>query len=301
MPSMFNNKKYFLTYPQTSAEKETYLQWLVAKFPVKEAIVASEKHADGGDHLHVYVEMQRMFRASVNTFDYEGRHPNIQSVRNMMATKNYVKKDGDFIEFPQGLPDEDSEDIFEVAKELDRRSYIRYCLKEKVPKWIADEAWLLSHPHSTVVDSEEDLLERMCPALREFRRDFSDRKSTIIVGEAGCGKTSWAKAFAPKPALWVKHTDTLKAFKAGFHKSIIFDDVSFRHCPRTQQLQLVDQYDEQQIHCRHAVATIPAGVPRIFTCNVGWEPVELSDAAIARRIKIYKVREMLSINNHYNH
>nr|UOF80776.1 rep protein [Cressdnaviricota sp.] len=292
MPSMFNNKKYFLTYPQTTANKETYLQWLVAKFPVKEAIVAVEKHADGGDHLHVYVEMQRMYRASAHSFDYENRHPNIQSVRNVFATKTYVKKDGDYIEYPQELPSV-VEDIFDVAKESTRREFILYCLQEKVPKWIADEAWLLSHPHSTVVDSEEDLFSRMCPALREFRRNYSDQLSTIIVGEAGCGKTTWAKAFAPKPALWVKHTDTLKAFKPGFHKSIIFDDVSFRHCPRSQQLQLVDQYDEQQIHCRHAVATIPAGVPRIFTCNVGWEPVDLSDAAIARRVKVYKVRELI--------
>lgn len=292
MPSMFNNKKYFLTYPQTTADKETYLQWLVAKFPVKEAIVACEKHADGGDHLHVYVEMQRMYRANAHSFDFENRHPNIQSVRNVFATKTYVKKDGDYIEYPQELPSA-VEDIFDVAKESSRREFILYCLQEKVPKWIADEAWLLSHPHSTVVDSEEDLNSRMCPALREFRREYADHLSTIIVGEAGCGKTTWAKLYAPKPALWVKHTDTLKAFKVGYHKSIIFDDCSFRHCPRAQQLQLVDQYDEQQIHCRHAVATIPAGVPRIFTCNIGWEPVDLSDPAIARRVKVYKVRELI--------
>lgn len=92
----------------------------------------------------------------------------------------------------------------------------------------------------------------------------------------------------PKPALFCSHIDQLKGFRTGFHKSIIFDDVDFNHYPRHSQIHLCDFDNPRAIHCRHAVANIPAGIFKCFTCNE--LPLNVTDEAIRRRVRVYNVR-----------
>jgi len=104
-----------------------------------------------------------------------------------------------------------------------------------------------------------------CPErLNEISLPMS--KSLVIVGPAGCGKTSWAKEKAPKPALFIRHLDSLRKLNRS-HKSIIFDDLDFKHLPAHSQKFLVDIDNLAEIHVRFAVASIPAGVQRIFTAH----------------------------------
>lgn len=103
----------------------------------------------------------------------------------------------------------------------------------------------------------------------------------VLRGPTGCGKTTWAKRNMPIPILFVSHIDTLKKFRTGFHKSIIFDDIDVKHYPRTGQIHLVDFENPRDIHCRHSTAHIPAGIYKCFTCNE-WPLIE--DEAINRRI-----------------
>lgn len=108
------------------------------------------------------------------------------------------------------------------------------------------------------------------------------------MGAAGCGKTTIAQQFASKPALFVTHMDILKQFKPDFHKSIIFDDVSFAHLPRETNISIVDREQPRAIHVRYGVAEIPARVEKWFTANR--YPFVLGatsfDAAIERRTKL---------------
>jgi len=45
--------------------------------------------------------------------------------------------------------------------------------------------------------------------------ELHDNLTLLIVGEAGIGKTTWAKKTLPKPCLFVTHIDDLRKFKVG--------------------------------------------------------------------------------------
>ena len=108
-----------------------------------------------------------------------------------------------------------------------------------------------------------------------------DMTSLWIKGPSGIGKTTWALRCAPKPALFVRHVDTLREFRNGYHKSIIFDDMSFSHLPRQAQIDIVDRFHPQQVHIRYAVAYLPVGISKIFLSN---DLIFNYDEAINRRL-----------------
>lgn len=117
---------------------------------------------------------------------------------------------------------------------------------------------------------------------------ISSNKSLVIIGPAGCGKTTIAKHFAPKPSIFVTHIDVLKQFIPNYHKSIIFDDISFTHWPRETQISLTDCEQPRSIHIRYGTATIPANIPKLFTGNRN--PLDSMDPAIARRTKYITIK-----------
>lgn len=114
--------------------------------------------------------------------------------------------------------------------------------------------------------------------------EFHDNLTLLVVGEAGIGKTTWAKKTIPKPCLFVTHIDDLRKFKVGYHVSILFDDVCVTHFPDTAQIHLVDYENPRSVHVRYGTARIPAGIHKIFTCNT--LPVSIHHAAISRRSQV---------------
>lgn len=105
----------------------------------------------------------------------------------------------------------------------------------------------------------------------------------ILWGESGIGKTQFALAHFKNP-LVVRDTDDLRRFDSELYDGIVFDDMDFKHWPRTSQIHLLDWELSSSIRCRYENATIPAGVPRIFTTNeYGGEIFNLTDPAINRR------------------
>jgi len=161
------------------------------------------------------------------------------------------------------------------------------CFNNKVPYGYADQLWKL---HSTTDFCTLDAFDnsnaqyitdiRLC-MLSEVPVGL---KSLVIVGPSGCGKTTWAKLRCSKPALMVTHMDDLKNFKIGYHTAIVFDDMSFKHLDPVLQIPICDRYDNRSLHCRYAVAQIPKGVQKIFTCNV--EPFNVELPQIARRCNL---------------
>lgn len=302
MPSFFNGKRFFLTYPQTLHELSTPLiTFLRTKGTLVGFVIGKEFHADGSQHIHACIEFEQLVRGNERLFDFEGRHPNVQSPRNWNACKQYCKKDGNFEEW---VMDNGAQPVANRRQGGDRPSEEE--VKEKLSS-STEEQWMLwaalsgiSYQYavwfwnrnvvdvSTITDSDETLGRFICPALLPFAFNENVHHSFIIKGPSGCGKTSWAKLHMPKPALFVSHIDQLKSFRSGFHKSIIFDDVDFNHWPRHSQIHLCDFDNPRSIHCRYATANIPSGIFKCFTCNE--LPVNLSDQAIRRRVRCYTVR-----------
>jgi len=287
MPSFYNGKRFFLTYPQCDASKDALFAFLLNAADTQYLCVARELHESGEPHLHACVEFKAHQRHDVRWLDFEGKHPNKQDPRNWNACKTYVKKGGDFTETHFDIDDFKPKLLEKVNDFTSQEDWFQWCCENKIQFQFANWFWNRAKGDlSTIVTSEHD--GKMCNALQEFAFNPDLHRTLVIRGRSGCGKTTWAKRSMPKPCLFVSHIDQLKGFKPGYHVSIIFDDVDFNHFPRTSQIHLVDFDNTRAIHCRHNIAVIPAGIYKCFTCN-NWPLSE--DPAVMRRIRRFNIIE----------
>lgn len=287
MPSFYNGKRFFLTYPTLDKTPHELLAYLQLKADIKSYCIARELHQDGQPHLHACVEFRNVQRHGVTWLDSFGIHPNKQDPRNWAACLNYVKKDGDYIQGPEeeGVAEPTFEEFLDSCDS--EMQWMVYCKRKKISFQYAQWFWQRNKADlNTLID--DNVEGSICDELKELQYVSDYRKAWIIKGPSGCGKTTWAKRNIPKPALFASHVDTLKQFRPGYHKSIIFDDVDFNHYPRVSQIHLVDWDNPRDIHCRNTCAHIPQHTHKIFTCNE-W-PVSKDDEAIARRVKCFTIK-----------
>jgi len=279
MPSFYNGKRFFLTYPQCDKLPGELAVFLILQGPCTFYLVAREKHEDGNYHLHACVEFDTIQRKPVDWLDFEGHHPNKQDPRNWNACKTYCKKDGDFLSGPEDGPKSSPMEVCESYQK--QEDWYDYCILKRIGFSFAEWYWNRAHADSTTLTSDEHegvIVER----LQELTFDVEIHRTLLLKGPTGCGKTTWAKRRIPKPCLFVSHIDQLRLFKAGYHVSIIFDDCDFNHYPRTSQIHLVDFDNPRAIHVRYGIANIPAGIFKVFTCNE-WPIGE--DPAVLRRVR----------------
>lgn len=280
-------KYFFNTYPQCNLSKEAIKNFYLELLPnIEKLIVAEELHQDGNTHIHVLFQHKtRLNIRNERYFDIDDYHPNITSVRNLAACTNYIKKDNNYLEY--SIPTIDNS-LYTWDNSMTEAEFYAKGLEEKIPFQYVDHAFkLLSKPSLTLTETPPKTVSDplMLATLRDFQWDWTQTRNLVISGASGIGKTTWVKANAPKPALWITHMDCLNTYREGYHKSLIFDDMSFQHLPREAQIHLVDSYDTRTIHVRYRTVTIPAGIPRVFTTNLRSPFSE--DDAISRRIKIH--------------
>lgn len=178
--------------------------------------------------------------------------------------------------------------ITETCKSYETKiEWMEHCIQEKIPFPYMEAIW--EHCHAkrlSTIHEDDPQNDTMLQCLKDFNWNDTGTKSLVIHGPSGCGKTNWAKINSKKPALFVTHLDRLKDFDPGFHSSIIFDDLDFKHLPRTSQIHIVDRENDRDIHVRYRIAHIPKHVQKIFTCN---ENPFIRDEAVSRRIQYYIV------------
>jgi len=296
MPSFYNGKRFFLTYPRCDKLQHELVSFLQSKGDLVYYIVARELHEDGMPHLHACIEFANIFRGNVRSLDWDGHHPNKQDPRNWNACKNYCKKDKDFVEGPEDYhlsKTVKSMDVYaECCAHSTQEGWYGFCVQHKISYQYAQWFWSRCHSNDATIRTS-DVVGKLVPALDQLKwRD--NWKTVVLIGPSGCGKTTWAKREIPKPSLFVSHIDQLKLFDKDVHKSVIFDDVDFKHYPRTSQIHLVDYDNPRAIHVRYGTAFIPASVPKVFTANV--DPIELSDEAVRRRCYVIRVRTHMLVH-----
>jgi hypothetical protein len=98
MTFSFNARYALLTYAQCG----TLDPWSVSDHFTElrgECIVAREAHADGGTHLHAFVDFGRKFRSRrSDVFDVDGFHPNVSPTYSTPQVGfDYACKDGDVV------------------------------------------------------------------------------------------------------------------------------------------------------------------------------------------------------------
>lgn len=180
-------------------------------------------------------------------------------------------------------------EIIEMARDMDKLEFLANMATFKYQ--YATTIWELAHPDLTSTITDDDCLDTakfVDPSILTYfvGNRWEEGKVLVLFGDTGMGKTSMAKILIPKPALMVSHLDDLKRFRIGYHKGILFDDVSVKHIPETGQIHLVDWFEPRSIHVRYGTVFIPKHTPKIFTCN----QYPLGDhAAIARRVQTVHV------------
>jgi len=87
-----------LTYAQCGDLDEWRVHDVITSFPA-ECLIARETHADGGIHLHAFVDFgRRVDIRNPRRFDVDGHHPNIQPCgRTPQKMLDYAIKDGDIV------------------------------------------------------------------------------------------------------------------------------------------------------------------------------------------------------------
>ena len=96
--------------------------------------------------------------------------------------------------------------------------------------------------------------------------DFTVKKTIVLWGPPGVGKTQYALTHFEKPLL-VTDLNDLKHLDSSYD-GIIFDNMDFCRRSRLQCKLLVEHTAEAPIYYRHLVARIPEGMRRIFITTV---------------------------------
>lgn len=123
----------------------------------------------------------------------------------------------------------------------------------------------------------------------KWSHNFLFDRSVILWGNAGIGKTEYAKYLLPN-ALFVSHMDDLGTFNEDYD-GIIFDDMSFVHLPRTSQIHILDIENDRSIHIRYKTAFIPRHTKKIFLTNeINGVIFDMNDQAILRRLEVHKLQ-----------
>lgn len=295
-PFRLQGKYFFLTYARCDEPGDDLLLHLLELSPGRPNFirVAVESHEDGTPHLHAGIRYaDRIDIRSELHFDYRGFHPNIQKCSSWGAVLNYLAKDGCYFDFcdeeydatqdgnPSGsVPIDYADRVQDFASYSE---WLNFALASSLPFGYAHAFWAeAQRDAAATILAPEDPTEYWKHVGRELR-DYTwepEERSYVLSGPSGIGKTSWCKHFAPKPSLFVGHLDALRQFRARYHRSIIFDDVSFAHLPTQSQIHICDFYDTRQIHMRHRVQQIPAGIYKFFTINppykvfIDFEPIK---------------------------
>lgn len=287
MPFRLQRKDFFLTYPQSNLDINQLYDFFNKERNIQYYCIGKEHHQDGGIHFHVYAYYDRLKDVrNERYFDLDNEHPNIrlQPTKSILETINYCKKEGfqvlEYGDEPQEVPD----DIYILAATMERNEFFNYCRKKRIAYQYAKDAWDTSQTVTNTIKEGDEIVGTVSPEFDQYEPKLP-LKATVIVGGTGIGKTTWAIRNATKPTLFCSHIDDLKEFRAQYHRSIIFDDMSFKHWHLQAQIHISDLERKRSVNVKHTIVGIPQGVERWFTCNE-YPFTECDFGAIRRRIHL---------------
>lgn len=214
MPNFqIESKRFFLTYPHygESGECESFFK---RQPGIQCFIIASECHADGTAHLHIYAEYTTRLRTrNERYFDVNQAHPNIQAVRSKTAVLEYVCKDRNYIARKK-LGDDWSEWKLKLKRnygDLITQSDTKTDFMENAKEWFPKD-FILSNDRLQLYADKYYKAPVYEPRYTIFRVPveltawvwqyiFNTEErpmSLIVVSPTRYGKTEWARSFAFK-------------------------------------------------------------------------------------------------------
>lgn len=245
-PSSFQFKRRYalLTYAQCGDLDPFSIVDLFSELDA-ECIIGREDHADGGIHLHAFVDFGRQYSTrNARQFDVGGHHPNVQPCsKTPEKMYDYAIKDGDVVagglQRPDGSRVSGSGDPWaEIILAQTREEFFRLC-GELAPRHLACSFPSLCKyadwkyrpdPAPYVTPEGYEFDTSGFPQLDDWVRsnllghETGRRgKSLILVGPSRMGKTMWARSLSQEHAyfggLWC-----LDEFDENV-KYAVFDDI----------------------------------------------------------------------------
>lgn len=232
------NKKLLITWPHSDYAPDVLLDKFCAIIPgeiINYAIVSREKHQDGSYHNHMYVEFVKAFESrNARCFDIEGRHPNVQKVKQTpWKTVDYVKKDGDWVEYhPENAPRLNYDAMSRTEK-------FRF-LRDNDPIELYDKDMISAEQCMRIMKAKQ--------FIENYRQKMTRTVKPIILwfyGPTGTGKTRTAIEIAQESGMnyWVSNDPDLKWFD-GYNgqEYAIIDDFRRQGIKFSWMLRLLDRY-----------------------------------------------------------
>lgn len=294
-PFRLNCAQLFLTYPKCDLDPQAALDLLRAKFDFERYVIATEKHQDGTNHLHVYLHRGPGKKFNIrrpDALDLLGHHGNYQSCRSASAVQAYCKKEGNFLSNVEERKENPLLDILTEVSEGSTTS--REALK----------TMMTTRPRDFLLyrDRMMKTLQALSPVttpiphpLESFNLpqellEFDFLTVLLLTGPTNTGKTALAKALIGSPHLFVTHLEDLRKWDPEIHKGIIYDEANLRHLPRETQIFHLSVSETVSVHLRYAPASLTSGRRVVFTSNLYADQIlEWSDAAIKRRVTVVNV------------
>lgn len=289
--------RLFLTYPKCGLPKEEALLLLQEKVEAKSVtlvnyLIAAEKHKDGTDHLHAYLELsEKIDVRDQSYFDLLNFHGNYQGCRSAEAVKKYCSKDGTFVK-SEGLKLEKSSTkmstTFLEARSLARTDGLEAAMLklEECPKAARDLCLYGKTLRNSMKELAPICAHEATRPLSDFGTLFEWPQDRVLIlcGPTNTGKTTLAVSLLPL-SLLTRHLDPLANYQESMRDGIVMDDISISHLHDEAQIALLDTAFETQVHVRYHVAVIPKGTRRIITTNrTACRTVNMGNPAIARRV-----------------
>ena len=227
--------RFILTYPQCNGtNKEALLDSLRDKLKEKlvHAVVCKEDHKETtGEHYHAYIKLDIRRRIRADNLVFNGRRPNLELVsRTVRKAIDYVKKDGDFIEFGH-----------EELK-LDKKEKITYALTHTLKE--NQESGLFSFSELRSIPILKAQIDNNWPM-----DGSKEREVYWFYGKTGTGKTREAVRMMIEKLNedWISLTGNLRQFFDPYsgQKGVIFDDLRKGSIVWNQLLVLTDRYRTQ--------------------------------------------------------
>lgn len=295
--------RYLLTYAQCPEDPEDIFLKLDTKRKIKQAVGCIELHADGNPHVHIAVEYEKKLNSvDPRYFDYaydvncESYHPNFSVAQTWAKCVNYCRgKEKTLVQlfqwrcsFQEAVESKvEKVALFTKAREFqDARSeegWLQWCYDKHISFQYCSRVWDIVN-RSTPIQVVDTAFEPRGPApcTLDARYAFMvlppmDGRALVLCGPSGSGKTVWAaNSLVAKygRGLQVGDIDDLKLLKHDM-RFLLFDEIRFNGCPRTgkgqwpleKQIALCDLERSRSVRCRHTNASIPADLPRVFTCT----------------------------------